>query len=201
MKSQGRSPKKVYGKTKAQQPGVSNSFHERPPSCISLKSLKGYMPKRAMDNIAFDRRNISLGSTISQKTQPMEFLRLQGNASESKDSSGGDGQKNAGGHSDDDRIFLTKKPFGTGSLGGSDSLQENDSIGIERQMPAVDGTVSGDATLELKQQDKVSDEMMQTIIQQQMHIEQYQNCVQELQGELTRCKSENKMYQLRLAAM
>ena len=116
-----------------------------------------------MDNVAYDRRNISLGSTISQKTQPMEFLRLQGNASESKDSSGGDGQKN----SDDDRIFLnglTKKPFGTGSLGGSDSLQENDSIGIERQMPAVDGTVSGDATLELKQQDKVSDEMMQTIV-------------------------------------
>lgn len=78
------------------------SSSERPPSCVSLKSLKGYLPRGPGDSmVGMDRRKGSFGSAISHKTGNRSFMRSIGNLvndrafkdSASKENSIGEDQK------------------------------------------------------------------------------------------------------------
>ena len=101
-------------------PGGTSS-HDRPPSCISLKSLRGYLPV-GPSGAGYDMRKASIGSVISHGTLPSGskvsvFKDSAGSKEGSARESGSGGSK----YDDaDEKQGLRLARHAVGSVGGSD---------------------------------------------------------------------------------
>lgn len=157
----------------------------------------------------FDLRKASLGSVISHGTLPSGSKVSVFKDSASKEGSGRESGSGGSKFDDaDDKGRLVR--HAAGSVGGSDHQQHDeeskDSTSINLEKDAKGGVGECYATqavlkMNQKQQEPISAEVLQTLINQQIQLENYQSHVQVLQADLTRKTSETKMFQLRLAAL